>query len=115
MPKITETKKELRKQIILKSAMELFSSKGFVRTSMDDIVKHSGISKGGIYVYFRTKEDIFLHLANGTALKRHSILNDFSDDMSYSDRITFYLQKAIKNFIGRENHKKSKLWHLLVM
>jgi AcrR family transcriptional regulator len=47
---------------ILAASMTLFSKKGFHETSMDDIVKESGLSKGGIYGYFKSKEDLFFEL-----------------------------------------------------
>jgi AcrR family transcriptional regulator len=47
---------------ILAASMTLFSKKGFHETSMDDIVKESGVSKGAIYGYFDSKETLFIEL-----------------------------------------------------
>lgn len=44
------------------SAEQLFSTKGFNGTSMNDIVKESGFSKGAIYSHFESKERLFLSL-----------------------------------------------------
>jgi AcrR family transcriptional regulator len=44
------------------SAELLFSTKGFNGTSMNDIVKASGFSKGAIYGHFESKERLFLSL-----------------------------------------------------
>jgi AcrR family transcriptional regulator len=44
------------------SAELLFSTKGFNGTSMNDIVKESGLSKGAIYGHFESKERLFLSL-----------------------------------------------------
>jgi AcrR family transcriptional regulator len=44
------------------SAEQLFSTKGFNGTSMNDIVKESGLSKGAIYGHFESKERLFLSL-----------------------------------------------------
>ena len=44
------------------SAERLFSTKGFNGTSMNDIVKESGFSKGAIYGHFESKERLFLSL-----------------------------------------------------
>lgn len=64
MPKISEETREKRKKVVLDSALELFSKRGYFSTSIEDLVKHAGISKGYIYTYFNSKEDIFIELAN---------------------------------------------------
>lgn len=44
---------------ILDAAKELFELKGVEATTMDDIAKHADYSKSTIYVYFKSKEDIY--------------------------------------------------------
>ncbi len=46
------------KDRIIQTAYELFSTKGFVKTTISDIVKGSETSKGGFYHHFSSKEDI---------------------------------------------------------
>ena len=60
----TETKRrrltpEQRVPLILDAALEEFSRRGFVATRMDDIARRSGLSKGGLYAHFDSKEAIF--------------------------------------------------------
>lgn len=43
---------------ILDAALELFARKGFHAASMDDLVAESGLSKGSLYWYFESKDDI---------------------------------------------------------
>jgi TetR/AcrR family transcriptional repressor of nem operon len=43
----------------LASAVELFSSKGYAETSMDDIVRATGVSRYGIYGTFGNKRELF--------------------------------------------------------
>jgi AcrR family transcriptional regulator len=50
------------RQSILQAAMVCFSRKGYSHTSVDDIRTLSGISKGGIYHHFKSKEDIFVSM-----------------------------------------------------
>ena len=45
---------------IINSATKNFSKKGYANTSMDEIAKSAKISKGGMYHYFTSKEDLFL-------------------------------------------------------
>jgi len=48
------------KQRIIKTALLVFLEKGFDRTSMKEIARRSGVTKGGIYHYFESKEHLFL-------------------------------------------------------
>ncbi len=47
------------KEDILTSALRLFLQKGYERTSINDIVKESNFTKGGIYHYYENKDKIF--------------------------------------------------------
>jgi TetR/AcrR family transcriptional regulator, repressor for uid operon len=60
MPKVTgQYKSDLREKII-QAAIKSFAQTGFDRTKMEDIAKRLGLSKGTIYLYFNSKEDLFL-------------------------------------------------------
>jgi AcrR family transcriptional regulator len=58
------SQREDTRRRILASAEQVFSEKGFFRSVVDDIVKASGTSKGAVYFYFDTKEEIFLSLVD---------------------------------------------------
>ncbi|MBY0402733.1 MAG: TetR/AcrR family transcriptional regulator, partial [Cyanobacteria bacterium] len=49
-----------RSQRILETAAQLFRHYGFEKTSLEDIAKGAGISKGSIYLEFNSKDDILL-------------------------------------------------------
>ncbi|MFD0871735.1 MULTISPECIES: TetR/AcrR family transcriptional regulator [Paenibacillus] len=49
-------------QKLMKSGVELFSRKGYSNTSIDQIVKHAGYSKGGFYAHFNSKEEFLLKI-----------------------------------------------------
>src|SRR5690349_21722715 len=44
---------------IVQAAYEVFSEKGFAAAKLDEIAKRAGVSKGALYLYFETKQDIF--------------------------------------------------------
>ena len=61
MPRTEEQNQEIRKktrEAILASSLKLFSQKGFHGTSISDIAKDAGISKGLAYNYFDSKQNI---------------------------------------------------------
>jgi AcrR family transcriptional regulator len=50
---------EARPGEIVQAALEVFAEKGFAAARLDDIAAKAGISKGALYLYFETKEDMF--------------------------------------------------------
>jgi len=58
LPKFRRRKAE-RPDEIVAAALAVFSEKGFAAARLDDIAVRAGVSKGAIYLYFATKEDIF--------------------------------------------------------
>ncbi len=44
---------------IVDAALHVFAEKGFAAAKLDDIARRAGVSKGALYLYFETKEDIF--------------------------------------------------------
>ncbi|NJM83522.1 MAG: TetR/AcrR family transcriptional regulator [Tabrizicola sp.] len=52
-----------RQATIRAAAFRMFGTYGLRRTTMDDIAKAAGLSRGALYVHFRNKEDIFRSLA----------------------------------------------------
>ncbi len=49
---------EVRREQIISAALELFGSKGFHRTTTQDLADRAGVSVGLIYQYFKDKEDL---------------------------------------------------------
>jgi AcrR family transcriptional regulator len=48
-----------RRAQIIQAALACFTRKGYNNTTMDDIVAESGLSKGSLYWYFKSKDDLF--------------------------------------------------------
>jgi AcrR family transcriptional regulator len=52
-------RKEDRPQEITEAALAAFADKGYAATRVDEVAKRAGVSKGLLYLYFKTKEDLF--------------------------------------------------------
>ncbi len=68
---------------IINAALELFANQGFKTTSISQIAKAAGISKGLIYNYFESKQDLLRRIISdaveaGKALFQHAV-DDFED------------------------------------
>ena len=57
-------KKEVRKKELIKIAYELFITKGYENTSVDEIIAKAGIAKGTYYYYFESKEQMLEDVVN---------------------------------------------------
>lgn len=69
--------KQTSREKILQTAAQLFLEEGFEATSVNDICKHAGVSKGSFYHYFETKQGLFLTLMeNWSSRVMQSILGD---------------------------------------
>jgi AcrR family transcriptional regulator len=54
-----QRRKEARPQELLAAALELFVEKGFAATRTEEVAQHAGVSKGTLYLYYPSKEELF--------------------------------------------------------
>lgn len=76
MPKVSKEYLASRREEILDAALQCFSRDGFHRTTMQDIVRESGLSPGAIYNYFKSKEEIVEAIANQRQTKEKQLLRE---------------------------------------
>ncbi|HEX3653007.1 MAG TPA: TetR/AcrR family transcriptional regulator [Rhizomicrobium sp.] len=55
-------RKEARPQEILEAALAVFAERGFAAARMDEVARRAGVTKGTIYLYFPSKEELFKSL-----------------------------------------------------
>ena len=58
-----------RKLHVIKMSHQLFIEKGFLATSIQDILNYSGISKGTFYNYFSSKNELLMELFKSIYIK----------------------------------------------
>lgn len=63
MPRITEERREDRREAIFQAAVECLAQHGCAGTNMRTIAEAVGLTKGGLYPYFDSKEAILLAIA----------------------------------------------------
>ncbi len=61
-----QRRKDARPQEILEAALAVFAQRGFAATRMEDIAARAGVTKGTIYLYFDSKEEVFKSLVRHT-------------------------------------------------
>lgn len=90
-----EVRRDKRKEEILSSAERLFENKSIKSTKMTDIAKECELSKGSLYFYFKSKDEIVWHL-----LKEHSY-REYKAGIEY-----------INNIQGNGYEKLKQYFHL---
>jgi TetR/AcrR family transcriptional regulator len=68
-----ERRKEARPGELLDAALDLFVEKGFAATRADEVAARAGVSKGTLFLYFQSKEELF------TAVVRENISGRFKE------------------------------------
>src|ERR1700735_4656768 len=68
MPRLTEERREARREQILEAARACLQEHGLEAVSMETIIARSGLSTGAVYGYFKGKDEIInAAIAEGTA------------------------------------------------
>jgi len=98
---IRQIRKKGRKEEIINVAAKLFSQKSYHDVTMDQIAGQVGVAKGTIYLYFDSKENLYLEILEDTYEEIESILeNEIAKNDSAPQKLkktlrlifTFYLQ-----------------------
>ncbi|UCD67935.1 MAG: TetR/AcrR family transcriptional regulator [Betaproteobacteria bacterium] len=58
-------RKEARPAELISAALDLFVERGFAATRLEDVAARAGVSKGTLYLYFPSKEDLFKAVVRG--------------------------------------------------
>lgn len=100
-PRTTEEQWNETHQTIMMVAQQLFATKGYNGTSMNDIVKESGVSKGAIYNHFESKERLFLSLlGTQTEAGLHQLESLFSAEDTSVDKIKKVLEVTFSTSVS---------------
>lgn len=79
MPKVSDAHLTARRRQILQAAATCFARDGFHRTSMQDIVRESGISAGLVYRYFAGKDDMIVAIVTEWHERRRPLIEPSAD------------------------------------
>ena len=97
MPKVDQAHLDARRQEILDAAVECFARDGFHRTTMQDIVRQSGLSAGALYTYFDSKEAMIEAIAEGRHRRERELILA-AGQAAQTDAV---LQRLVTSFAAR--------------
>lgn len=108
-----EEKNQVTKNKIKDSAMTEFAKHGYEAASLNVICKNGGISKGIIYHYFESKEDLYLCCVEECFLKLTVYLQKYMKKTKDFDMLSEYFDVRSKFF--RDNEELSGLFRSAVL
>jgi AcrR family transcriptional regulator len=76
-------KGELTRRKIVEQSLQLFSVKGYFNTSISDILQTVGLTKGGLYCHFKSKEDVWRAVYDDAVQRWRAVV--FRDTRSIPD------------------------------
>jgi len=96
-----EREKEQRRSAILRAARKEFFEKGFRAVTVDSIARRSELSKGAIYLYFKSKEEIYAQILLRDIDKFHEkVVSLLDPSRSASDNLRRYAEVYAAFFIS---------------
>lgn len=104
MPRTTEQFEEIResrKQQIIDVALKLFADKGYDSTPISKISKEAGISKGLLYNYFNSKEDLLIQIVNTGFREMFSYFDSNKDGILTKEEFRYFIEEVF-NLMSRK-------------
>ena len=97
-----QRRKEERPQEITAAALAAFAEKGYAATRVDDVAKRAGVSKGLLYLYFKTKEELFKSVIRSFVIPKIDTLSGIVEtaDMSSEEFLRGPFLDFIKQLPG---------------
>ena len=105
--------REDRREEILNTALELFARQGVTHTTMQDIARAAGISKGLIYNYFTSKEDLLHELMASFIRHLHDYFDPDGDGILTEEEMKYFIEKQVDSL--KQNVAYYKFLYMLMI
>jgi AcrR family transcriptional regulator len=115
--KVSSSKRQATRQLLLDAAHELVLDKGHDKVSIEEITNRAKLSKGTYYNYFDTKQDVFMAVAQGlrdqlAAELRKTTASIKDPAMKVALTQKYYFYQSLDNRDWREFTRFTGLTHL---
>ena len=90
--------KKKKREALLNTAFELFTTQGIAQTTINNIVEAAGVAKGTFYLYFKDKYDIRNKLISHKAKRVFSAALSKTQLTDFDDRLIFLVDNIIEQF-----------------
>lgn len=98
-----ESKGTRTRRNIIEKSLQLFSVKGFYNTSISDIQEATGLTKGGLYGHFASKEDIWYAVYDeAVTVWKNIVFKDMRSNTGPLERIVTFIENDIEDYLGSD-------------
>ncbi len=109
MPRTKEQFEELRQEkinMIKQVTLELFASEGYIQTSISKIAKKANISKGLLYNYFESKEELLKSIVSEGVQDVFDSFDKDGDGHLSTEEFEYFVRQSFKNTMERKEFYK---------
>ena len=104
------------RQNIIEKSLQLFCVKGYYNTSINDILEATGLTKGGLYGHFSSKEDIWYAVYDAAlSTWRQVVFKGIQSNSSPLDRIETFIENDIKKKLGNDIFEGGCFFHSMLV
>ncbi len=93
-----------KKQYILETAKKVFVEKVYKKVTMKEIVEACDISRGGLYLYFSSTEELLLAVLQQDAEELDDVFTESIEEDSAADILTLFLKEQKKELLRKRNN-----------
>jgi len=79
MARKTKAEAAATREALLDAAEEVFLEKGVARTSLEQIARHAGMTRGAVYWHFKNKADLFQAMLNRVRMPFQELVEEIGD------------------------------------
>lgn len=98
-------KSEQKKQFIIETARRIFMEKGYKDVTMKDIVEACDISRGGLYLYFGSVEEVFLAVMCAEEEEADDVFSrELKEDAAAADVLMIFLKEQKKEILRKKEN-----------
>lgn len=108
-----EVIRQEKRKVILETALELFAEYGFHATSISTIAKKAAISKGLVYNYFESKNDVLEEIIDQGFHQVHDLLDPNKNGVLTDEEFISFLEKSLS--MVQNNQRYWKLYFALML
>lgn len=111
MPKISDEKRAARRAQILDAARACFQKNGLHATTMEDIIRESGLSAGAVYSYFKGKDELILAAVTTSLGALRALLEPLlkAEPLPSPVKLTERIMSTIDDFSKREGYDLKRI------
>ena len=109
MPSVSEEYLEAQRRTILDAAVRCFAERGFHRSTVRDVLREASVSAGAFYLYFKSKEELILAIAESRHRRESEWIVDALNHDSFAESLHVLLGAFASQLTNRRAEQERRL------